>query len=189
MADNTRLAREVGAKIKYLRQKRGLSQEALALSCDMNPAFLGHVERGMRSPTLNTLQRICDGLGITLTELLLTELDATAASTGCAAAIQHVTDRMRQLTPSQAAHIADMVEQAVQLLDDNSRFLILFSVYTPHWTVFVLLQINLKFAAKKAPAKIWQEPCCVIFTFCAQVLRVLCAGSGGLPGRGGWWHG
>ena len=69
MADNTRLAREVGAKIKYLRQKRGLSQEALALSCDMNPAFLGHVERGMRSPTLNTLQRICDGLGITLTEL------------------------------------------------------------------------------------------------------------------------
>ncbi|MFR9136997.1 MAG: helix-turn-helix domain-containing protein, partial [Gemmiger formicilis] len=53
MADNTRLAREVGAKIKYLRQKRGLSQEALALSCDMNPAFLGHVERGMRSPTLN----------------------------------------------------------------------------------------------------------------------------------------
>lgn len=120
MADNTRLAREVGTKIKYLRQKRGLSQEALALSCDMDPAFLGHVERGMRSPTLNTLQRICDGLGITLTELLLTESDATAASTGCAAAIQHVTDRMRQLTPTQAAHIADMVEQAVQLLDDNS---------------------------------------------------------------------
>ena len=115
MADNTRLAREVGAKIKYLRQKRGLSQEALALSCDMNPAFLGRVERGMRSPTLNTLQRICDGLGITLTEP-----DATAVSTGCAAAIQHVTDRMRQLTPTQAAHIADMVEQAVQLLDDNS---------------------------------------------------------------------
>ena len=120
MADNTRLAREVGAKIKYLRQKRGLSQEALALSCDMNPAFLGHVERGMRSPTLNTLQRICPRLGVTLTELLLTEPDATAASTGCAAAIQHVTDRMRQLTPTQAAHIADMVEQAVQLLDDNS---------------------------------------------------------------------
>lgn len=120
MADNTRLAREVGAKIKYLRQKRGLNQEALPLSCDMNPAFLGHVERRMRSPTLNTLQRICDGLGITLTELLLTEPDATAASTGCAAAIQHVTDRMRQLTPTQAAHIADMVEQAVQLLDDNS---------------------------------------------------------------------
>ena len=41
MAENNHLAREVGAKIKYLRQKRGLSQEALlALSCDMNPAFL-----------------------------------------------------------------------------------------------------------------------------------------------------
>ena len=39
MADNTRLAREVGAKIKYLRQKRGLSQEALALSCDIEPSL------------------------------------------------------------------------------------------------------------------------------------------------------
>lgn len=118
IAENNHLAREVGAKIKYLRQKRGLSQEALALSCDMNPAFLGHVERGMRSPTLNTLQRICDGLGITLTELL-TDPNASADSTGCAAAIQHVTNRMRQLTPAQAAHIADMVEQAIRLLDDN----------------------------------------------------------------------
>ena len=115
IAENNHLAREVGAKIKYLRLKRGMSQEALALSCDMNPAFLGHVERGMRSPTLNTLQRICDGLGITLTEP-----DTTANDADCAAAIQHVTDRMRQLTPAQAAHIADMVEQAVQLLDDNS---------------------------------------------------------------------
>lgn len=118
IAENNHLAREVGAKIKYLRQKRGLSQEALALSCDMNPAFPGHVERGMRSPTLNTLQRICDGLGITLTELL-TDPNASADSTGCAAAIQHVTNRMRQLTPAQAAHIADMVEQAIRLLDDN----------------------------------------------------------------------
>ena len=119
MADSTRLAREVGAKIKYLRQKRGLSQEALALSCDMNPAFLGHVERGMRSPTLNTLQRICDGLGITLTELLLTEPggDASAENT---ATIQHVTDCMRQLTPAQAAHIATIVDSVCHLLDSDT---------------------------------------------------------------------
>lgn len=121
MADNTRLAREVGAKIKYLRQKRGLSQEALALSCDMNPAFLGHVERGIRSPTLNTLQRICDGLGITLTELLLTEPDENRGSAGNAAAIQHVTDRMRQLTPSQTAHVAELVEQVCCLLEDAGQ--------------------------------------------------------------------
>lgn len=118
MADNTRLAREVGAKIKYLRQKRGLSQEALALSCDMNPAFLGHVERGMRSPTLNTLQRICDGLGITLTELLLTEPNTDLES---AAAIQHVTDRMRQLSPAQATHVAELIEQVCCLLDEAEK--------------------------------------------------------------------
>ena len=118
MTDNTRLAREVGAKIKYLRLKQGLSQESLALSCDMNPAFLGHVERGMRSPTLNTLQRICDGLGITLTELLLTEPNTDLES---AAAIQHVTDRMRRLSPAQATHVAELIEQVCCLLDEAEK--------------------------------------------------------------------
>ena len=118
MADNTRLARKVGAKIKYLRQKRGLSQEALALSCDMNPAFLGHVERGIRSPTLNTLQRICDGLGITLTELLLTETDNNASNNS--ASIQHVVDIMQQLNPAQAKHMADLVDSVYSLLTDTN---------------------------------------------------------------------
>lgn len=118
MAENNRLAQEVGAKIKYLRLKRGLSQEALALSCDMNPAFLGHVERGMRSPTLNTLQRICDGLGITLTELLLTDPQPDTQTSGHTAAIQHVVDRMQQLTPAQAGHVADLIDQICLLINE-----------------------------------------------------------------------
>ena len=94
------------------------SQEALALTCDMNPAFLGHVERGMRSPTLNTLQRICDGLGITLTELLLTETDNNASNNS--ASIQHVVDIMQQLNPAQAKHMADLVDSVYSLLTDTN---------------------------------------------------------------------
>ena len=60
MAESTQIAQEIGAKIRYLRLKRGMSQETLALNCDMNPAFLGHVERGMRCPTVN------DSIQITL---------------------------------------------------------------------------------------------------------------------------
>ena len=116
MAENHHLAQEVGAKIKYLRLKRGLSQESLALSCDMNPAFLGHVERGLRSPTLTTLQRICDGLGITLTELLLTDPQSGTSPSGQTAAIQHVVDRMQQLTPAQAGHVANLVDQICLLI-------------------------------------------------------------------------
>ena len=121
MAENNHLAQEVGAKIKYLRLKRGLSQESLALSCDMNPAFLGHVERGMRSPTLTTLQRICDGLGITLTELLLTDPQPNTLPSGQSASIQHVVDRMQQLTPAQAGHVADLIDQICLFITEQKQ--------------------------------------------------------------------
>ena len=54
MADNTKLAREVGAKIKYLRLKQGLSQESqmcirdsIAADCADGAAVL---QQGMAHP-------------------------------------------------------------------------------------------------------------------------------------------
>ena len=101
MAESTQIAQEIGAKIRYLRLKRGMSQETLALNCDMNPAFLGHVERGMRCPTVNTLQRICNGLDITLTELILTQSgEEQTPDDPRNASVQHVLDVMSHLTPT-----------------------------------------------------------------------------------------
>lgn len=121
MAESTQIAQEIGAKIRYLRLKRGMSQEALALSCDMNPAFLGHVERGMRCPTVNTLQRICNGLGITLTELILTQSgEEQTPDDPRSASVQHVLDVMSRLTPTQAERMAAIVENAYRLLDEGN---------------------------------------------------------------------
>lgn len=121
MAESTQIAQEIGAKIRYLRLKRGMSQETLALNCDMNPAFLGHVERGMRCPTVNTLQRICNGLGITLAELILTQSDEEQISNDPRdASIQHILDVMSHLTPAQAERMAAIVENAYRLLDEEN---------------------------------------------------------------------
>lgn len=114
MAESKAIARQVGARIRQLRTERGMSLEKLALECGMNPAFLGHVERGLRCPTIYTLSRVCGGLGISLAELFLTEPDQEA---GNAAAIQHVTDRMRELTPCQAQALARLVDEALDLMD------------------------------------------------------------------------
>ena len=121
MAESTQIAQEIGAKIRYLRLKRGMSQETLALNCDMNPAFLGHVERGMRCPTVNTLQRICNGLDITLTELILTQSgEEQTPDDPRNASVQHVLDVMSHLTPTQAERMAAIVENAYRLLDDEN---------------------------------------------------------------------
>lgn len=54
----------VGDRIKHFRLCRGLSQEKLALAAGLNPAFLGHLERNMKSPTLTTLDKIVKALEV-----------------------------------------------------------------------------------------------------------------------------
>ena len=113
MIDSKTLAMEIGAKIRKLRLQRGMSLEKLALSCDMNAAFLGHVERGMRCPTIYTLYRICEGLQIGLDELFVTD----SLTTQNAGAIAHISKMVQPLPPDKAQAIAEMVEAALKLSD------------------------------------------------------------------------
>jgi len=114
MADSKLIARQVGASIRRFRTQRGLSQEKLALECGMNPAFLGHVERGLRCPTVYTLERICEGLGISVAELFLANGSADFPRAN-AAALQHISVILAGLTPGQAQCVADMVDSAAAL--------------------------------------------------------------------------
>lgn len=57
-------------KLKMLRQERGLSQEGLALLCNIDRTYVGRLENLKRNPSLEILPKIADGLGMTLSELL-----------------------------------------------------------------------------------------------------------------------
>lgn len=57
-------------KLKTIRQKRGLSQEGLALLCNIDRTYVGRIENLKRNPSLEILAKIADGLGMTLSELL-----------------------------------------------------------------------------------------------------------------------
>ncbi len=57
-------------KLKRLRKERGLSQEALALVCEIDRTYIGRIENMKRNPSLEILNKIAKGLGIKLTELL-----------------------------------------------------------------------------------------------------------------------
>ena len=60
-----------GFRIRQLRNERGISQEQLALSAGITPAYLGLVERGQRNATVRTIERICVALGIGLAEFFV----------------------------------------------------------------------------------------------------------------------
>ena len=75
MDRNDSIVQQTGAKLRHFRLRKGISQEQLALDCDLNINTIGMIERGQKNPTIFTLQRICDGLGITLATLFLYEGD------------------------------------------------------------------------------------------------------------------
>lgn len=59
-----------GKRLADLRKASGLSQEAFAFKCGFDRTYIGIIERGEKSPTLNTLDKIAKGLNITLSHLL-----------------------------------------------------------------------------------------------------------------------
>ena len=57
------IAVKFGRVIRSLRERRGLSQEALSDLAGLSRSFLGEIERGDAVPSVETLQKLADGLG------------------------------------------------------------------------------------------------------------------------------
>lgn len=53
-------AQAFGDALRELREERGLSQEAAALTCGVDRSYFGRLERGQKTPTLGTVWRIAD---------------------------------------------------------------------------------------------------------------------------------
>lgn len=59
-----------GARIKSLRQKKGLTQEQFAEICGLHKNYIGMVERGERNPALLNIEIIAKGLETSISELM-----------------------------------------------------------------------------------------------------------------------
>jgi len=62
--------RAFGQVVKELRGKKKLSQEALSFEADLHRTYISQLERGIKSPSLNTMQKLSKVLGVSLTELM-----------------------------------------------------------------------------------------------------------------------
>lgn len=61
---------ELGRIIRNKREARGISQIELATKSKVDRNYIGMVERGERNPSYLSLQKIANGLGITVNELI-----------------------------------------------------------------------------------------------------------------------
>jgi transcriptional regulator with XRE-family HTH domain len=63
--------KEIGDKIKALRTKQGLTQDALARKCDIPYTTLTKIESNViTKPSIQTVSKIATGLGISIDDLI-----------------------------------------------------------------------------------------------------------------------
>lgn len=58
-----------GKRVQALRKSIGISQEDLSFRCGIHRAYMGTIERGEKSVTLDTVEKVAKGLGVTIKEL------------------------------------------------------------------------------------------------------------------------
>lgn len=64
------LVQHLGEVIRDLRQEAGLSQVVFGEKCGFYQTYLSRIENGSANPTINAIEVIADGLGMTIFELM-----------------------------------------------------------------------------------------------------------------------
>ncbi len=68
--DDSALLRQLGEHLRGLREQSGQSQDTLANHSGLHRTYVGAVERGERNPTVLSLKRYAEGLGLSISDLV-----------------------------------------------------------------------------------------------------------------------
>ncbi|AQT44813.1 DNA-binding transcriptional regulator, XRE-family HTH domain [Bartonella apihabitans] len=60
----------IGLNFANLRREKRLTQEKISELTEISQQYLSDLERGKRNPTIKTLQKIADALGVPLLDLM-----------------------------------------------------------------------------------------------------------------------
>ncbi len=59
-----------GERLRELRKRAGLSQEAFAARCGLDRTYIGGIERGERNVALRNIEAIASALDISIADLM-----------------------------------------------------------------------------------------------------------------------
>lgn len=69
MRKNAKLPKKLGKKIQKLRKDTGLTQEELGHRIGVSRAYMGYIEQGRNTPSLEVLEKIARQLRVSLSDL------------------------------------------------------------------------------------------------------------------------
>ncbi|MFI3326664.1 MAG: helix-turn-helix transcriptional regulator [Clostridia bacterium] len=103
----------IGKRIQSARENAGLSQEQLAENADISHTFMTKIECGNRTPSLETLVKICNALNVSADTLLMDVLDKgyEIKASMLSSLMQNATKREQQI-------ILDLIEVVLKNKED-----------------------------------------------------------------------
>lgn len=66
----------MGERIRCYREQKRMTQEQLGEACNLSTGYIGHIERGSRKPSLETLYQIAQTLSVSTDALLFDKSDS-----------------------------------------------------------------------------------------------------------------
>ena len=62
------IKKKFGKKLKQLRTEKGISQESLALSADLDRTYIPSIEKGERNVSITVVEKLAKALNVSITE-------------------------------------------------------------------------------------------------------------------------
>jgi len=70
MPSRNKLLAALGKNVRTRRESSGLTQEQLGDKAGLDPTYISGIERGVRNPSLLSIERLARALGISVSEIL-----------------------------------------------------------------------------------------------------------------------
>ncbi|WP_425060205.1 hypothetical protein SCACP_08740 [Sporomusa carbonis] len=95
---------DIGSRIRELRAERGISAKEIAISLNVTPSFISGIEKGNNKCSLENLERICNVLGITISDFF------AQGKPDLEPDLQRLLDAAKRLTPDEREYLTKFIE-------------------------------------------------------------------------------
>ncbi|KKS36962.1 MAG: DNA-binding protein [Candidatus Sungbacteria bacterium RIFCSPLOWO2_12_FULL_41_11] len=65
-----KISEQLGKNMKRIRAKKGMSQGDIARALEVDRGYISNIENGKKNPTIATIQKLANALGVSADELL-----------------------------------------------------------------------------------------------------------------------
>ncbi|MBM7854975.1 transcriptional regulator with XRE-family HTH domain [Desulfohalotomaculum tongense] len=97
---------DIGVRIKELRKQRNISAKQLAITLGVSQSFISGIENGTKKCSIENLYKICNALGITLSEFFADTQEAKPLPPE----VRQVIDKVKKLPPQKLKVLNDVLD-------------------------------------------------------------------------------